>query len=427
MMFLRNLRTTFFKNLLTLVSYTIAAQIIAVIFQIFLRRLYLPADFGFFSVYLSCFGIVATIFSLRYEQTIIIPDSKQEAQNLLTISLLSCVFWFIVLLVFCVLFSANIVIWLKLPDSTHYLFYFFPFSVFFFSVYQAFNYWLIRQSNFKMSGQNKILRRFTEGIFQLMGGFQNWHSGLIIGDIAGNFINAWAGYFQCIKTGYKLKVTQVKNLLHSAYRYRHFPIYNLIPAILNAISLLIPVIIVNYHYSQEETGYFDLSRMVLGLPLALVATSYSQVLMQRLADKKNKKSSVYNIFKESLILLTFISALEVSFLSFWSEELFSFIFGINWCRAGTLTSILVFSYAVKFIVSPLSVVFTIFEKLKWVSVWQVIYFFSIIALFFIEVIPSSFFLILICIDIIAYFIYFIMILKVIKQYEKMLVFKSYSQ
>ncbi len=109
--------------------------------------------------------------------------------------------------------------------------------------------------------------------------------------------------------------------------------------------------------------------------------------------------------------------MEILFFFFWSEDLFSFIFGNEWSKAGTLTAILVFSYAIKFVVSPLSGVFIVFEKLKWASLWQSIYFVFIVALFFLKVEWNVFFVVLIGIDILAYGIYFAMISWVIRNYQ----------
>ena len=77
---------TIIKNLSYLVTGTALAQVLIILFQLILRRIYTPADFGAFAVYMSIIGIIAVIASLRYEQTIILPADDNKAYNLLYLS-----------------------------------------------------------------------------------------------------------------------------------------------------------------------------------------------------------------------------------------------------------------------------------------------------------------------------------------------------
>lgn len=416
-MFVNNWKGPLVKNLLVLVLYTVAAQLLMLFFQIVLRRIYTPSDFGVFSVFLSCLGIVVTLFSLRFDTAIVVPKEEYPARQLLTLSFVSAFLWFLVLFLVCLFFSRGIAALLQLPPESHILFYIFPFSVLFYSLYNSINYWLIRNKQYPEAGKNKIVRRSAEGAIQVVCGLKSWFFGLVAGDLFGNIINTVVGYRQALVSGYKIKPFSLKLLGQIAVKYKHFPLFNLIPNLLNSLSLLLPVLIVNHHYSQAGTGFFDLSRMVLGIPLALIATSLSQVLLQQFAELKNQKKEILPVFKKVVLFLLIGGGMEILFFFFWSEDLFSFIFGNEWSKAGTLTAILVFSYAVKFVVSPLSGVFIVFEKLKWASLWQSMYFIFIVALFFLKVEWNVFFVVLIGIDILAYGIYFAMISWVIRNYQ----------
>ncbi len=130
------------------------------------------------------------------------------------------------------------------------------------------------------------------------------------------------------------------------------------------------------------------------------------------------------LFKQVVFFLVLGGLFEMLVFFLWSEQLFVFVFGKEWVQAGSLTAILVFSYAVKFIVSPLSGVFIVLEKLKWASLWQSIYFMAIVALYFLKVEWEVFFVVLVIIDVLAYSIYFAMIRWVIKSYQVSLSIKT---
>lgn len=53
---------------------------------------------------------------------------------------------------------------------------------------------------------------------------------------------------------------------------------------MGVFSFLIPTILINKFYSAEYAGYYDLSKMVLSIPLALIAGSVANVLLQRFSE-----------------------------------------------------------------------------------------------------------------------------------------------
>ena len=189
----------------------------------------------------------------------------------------------------------------------------------------------------------------------------------------------------------------------------------------HAISLFLPVLIINKFYSEEYTGYYDLSRQILALPLALISTSVSQVLLQKIAEHKNKHNLVtLFIIKLSSILLG-LSIFGGTIVYFNGPQLFSFVFGNEWEISGEITKILIFSYGIKFIVSPLSAIFISLERIKISSTWQIFYFGLICTLFLLEYINIEEFLsYYVIIDIFCYSIYYILIIITTKKYDRQL-------
>ncbi len=415
------LNNEFVKNLLTLISGTAIAQVIAVLFQLIVRRVYTPADFGAFAVYMSIVGIVATVVTLRYELAIVLPKKDKIAANVFSLSIIINFIFSLLLFVVVLIFRNNLVSILNFPTNYSYWLYFIPLSVFLFSLYQSINYWLIREKAFKSSSINKIARRSVEGATQTGFGYLKIPFGLVVGDLLGNIANNISGFYQILKNKFKFSYLSKTNLIYALKRYKEFPKYNALPALFNSISLLLPVILINKFYSQTITGYFDLSRVVLALPLALITTSLFQVLLQQISDKRNKHESIKKYILNISMVLFIIAVIGIVVIKIWSVDIFTFVFGNNWKTSGVFTKILVFSYAVKFIVSPLSVVFTALERIKIGSVWQFFYFCLIISLLFFKNFNILVFLkIYVIIDLIAYSVYFFLILFVSNQYEKSL-------
>ena len=413
-------RSDFIKSSFTLIFGTLLAQLIPIALQPILRRIYSPEEFGLFAVYLSLIGMVVVAANLRYESTIVLPKDDDKASNLVVGGFFISVVFSLVLFILLFFFGDNLIQLLSLPKEISKWLYMLPFSVFVISCSRILNFWLTRKKAFKASAINKIARRSSEGVIQTVGNtFQS--SGLIIGNIVGDTVNLFVSILQSVKHGLSFRIYKFSITKQQLIKYIDFPKYSTISTLLNSVSLFLPVIIINHFYSQEVTGYFDLSRQMLSLPLALVSMAVSQVLIQKIVEyKQNRKKITKLVTKIALVLLA-MSALGILTIELFGIELFTFIFGDEWELSGKITQILIFSYAIKFVVSPLTSVFIALEKIKISSIWQVCYFLIICCLYFFKGLSiNEFLLYYVVIDLIAYSMYYLLLIYVCKKYEKTL-------
>ncbi len=413
------LKNSIFKNVATLVSGTAIAQLILIGFQLILRRLYSPEVFGAFAVYMSITGILIILSTLRYELAVVLPEEDRKANSIviggIIISLLINTFVLFVI----IFFKNSIINILDFPSKYSFWLYFVPLSTFLFSSYQMMNYWLTRNGAFKAIATNKVFRRSSEGITQSIFGILTSNIGLFIGDIIGSLTNNMSGIYQIKKKGFTLKTISVKKVKSSLKRYSGFPKYQALPAILNTTSMLLPVFIINKFFSAHTVGYYDLSRQILAVPIAFITASLSQVLLKEFSDKiKGRKPLLKNVIKTSLYLTIGILPFVIAII-FWGQELFSFVFSDTWKESGIYSAILVPAFAIQFIVSPLSISFTVLEKLKTLAIWQILYFVAISSLILFKNLNIEYFLLLYTIiNLSAYLIYYLLILSICRKYDK---------
>ena len=123
----------------------------------------------------------------------------------------------------------------------------------------------------------------------------------------------------------------------------------------------------------------------------------------------------------------FLSLVTISFailitIYFFGEEIFTLIFGNKWTLAGSFSEILIYKYALVFLVSPLSCLLIALKKIKIISIWQILYFISIIQLYYFDTNTMKEFLNLyVKIDVLAYLAYFILIVFSLIRYENKLI------
>ena len=414
------LKSPIVKNLSIFVSGTALAQLIVIGFQVVLRRIYSPEDFGAFALYMSVVGIVATISSFRYEQAIILPKENTIGQNILKLSILLSLITFVLLLITFVLLDNQIVSIINFPVQYQNWLYFIPISILLFSISQSFNFYLIRIKRFKLSASNKLFRRTSEGIIQSLFGMFHRSFGLFVGDIVGQLTVIVRTVLKT-KDSFNFKI-DLSELKIAAKRYKSFPLKNGIPSLMNALSLLLPIIIINRQFNEEVTGYFDLARMVLIIPLSLITASLSQVIFQRFSEKRNQKQSIkkeaWGIFISLIILALFFAII----IQFFGVYLFQFVFGIQWGSSGAYASILVWAFALKFVISPFNILFTAFEKIEILSIWQTFYFILILLLNYIPFVSIEHFLwAYVIIELISYSIAGLLNIGLIVKYERSII------
>ncbi|MDY0140438.1 MAG: oligosaccharide flippase family protein [Bacteroidales bacterium] len=413
------LKNTTFKGVATLVSGTAIAQLILIVFQLVLRRQYAPEVFGTFGVYMSIVGILVILSTLRYDLAVVLPKHDKTANSLLVAGVLLSLTINIFLFIIAAIFRDSLVSLIGFPEKYKNWIFFIPVSTFLFSSYQMINYWLTRKGAFRSIATNKIIRRSFEGTTQSGFGFLATNKGLIFGDIIGNIVNILSGIKQASKNGFTFKGVSPTHIKFSLKRYRNFPKYQALPALLNTASILLPIFLINKYFSHDTAGYFDLSRQILAVPIAFITAALSQVLLKDYSGRIIKKQKLKtNILKTAGLLSVLILPFLILIMLF-GEELFGFVFSPVWTQSGAFSAILVPAFAIQFIVSPLSISFTVLEELKILAIWQITYFLLISCLYFFTGLSIEKFLIIFTIiNILSYLIYFILILHVCNKYDK---------
>lgn len=408
------------KNISTLVLGTGVAQLIAIGFQLITRRLFSPEVFGNYAVYLSLFSILATLSSLQYNRTVLLPKKDKDSIHLVAVSISAIIGINLLILLAVLLFEHQIAGILHIQSEYSFWLLFLPLSVVFFAVYEVLNYWLLRQKAFRISAGTKIIRRSGEGLIQSSMGWKGIPSGLVIGDVAGHFLNALYAGYRSFRRGLHFRSFSRASFLAVAKRYSDFPKYNSIPALLNKLCLFLPVILVNAYYNSEVTGYFDLSRMVLALPLALITQAIMQSLLQSLSESKQKGISIKRHLSGLFALLALMAVMGVFLVVFVGDFIFG-LFGAEWSQSALFARIMVYSFALKFVVSPFSAVFTALERIRTASLWQVFNFLVLSVLFFFRELPvMDFILLYVLLEVFSYLVYFVLITRVVHQYERSL-------
>ncbi len=399
---------------------TFIAQLIPILLQPVLKRLFTVEEFGVFDIYFRSVGLLAIIFSLKYEKAIILCKSKSDSVSIyIGIIFLGLVSFIITELILFILGSFGVNI-LGIQEGYSLIVYLVPFSALFFSINLASQLMFIRQKRFMASSSLKIYRRASEGLIQSGSGFFGQFGGLPLGEAIGNFTAALAGMLRLRKELWSHMPTNLlASIKKNARNYSEFPKYAFISNLLNTFVLSALTFQIFAKFSIQEVGYAELTQRMLTVPSALIGVSLGQIILQRFSAAYNKSASVIRLFKGFLIFGILIAIPFFITIYFWGPAIFGWVFGQRWDVSGIYAKSLILSASLLLIISPLGQILIALHKIKTNSYWELGKFLVIASLFLIEFESiGSYLKIYNLLLVLIYFSYLVIILTHIIKYEK---------
>lgn len=362
-------KSTFSRNVLTLMTGTTVAQAIPIAITPILTRIYTPEDFGLLAIFIAITAILSVMANARYELAIMLPEKDEDAINIAALGMLISTTFSIVLLVPAILFNNQIAGLLGNEEIGFWL-YFVPIVVWLTGMYNVLNYLNTRKKLYKDLAKAKVYKSTAMASVQLGVGFvKAGGSGLILGYIASLVVSN----VKLIKNSivnYELKQLSFSVQKKMALRYVGFPKYSLWAGLANTSSLHITSILISNVYSLAHLGFYSLTQRVLEAPASLIGSAIGQVFYQEAVEEKKSTGSTRKSFNKTLKKLFVIGFIIFSILYWIVEDVFAFVLGEEWRVAGVYAQILIPLVFVRFFVSPLTVMNAIYERNKVGMYWQ---------------------------------------------------------
>jgi len=356
---------SFTGNVLKLVTGTVLAQALGILAMPIVTRLFDPEAFGILALFTAIAGIVGVIACLRYHLAIMLPESNEEAANILGISLLS---------VFIMTSLATLIVWLgnekiisllNAPQLKNYL-WLVPIAIFFNGTFLALNFWNSRTKYFGRLSIAQVTASLTTQTAKLTAGFAGFISGgILIGtSVLGSVVSTAMLGGQIWRDDKKLFLDNIRwTAIGKGYvRFRKFPLIDTWSALLNATSWQLPALMLSSFFSLSVVGSYSLGVTVVKGPLGIIGTSLSQVFYQKACNEKNIKGNNAELVENLIDKLMFAGILPTVVLTIVGEELFVIAFGDRWVEAGLYAQILAPWVLIWFISVPLGTILSVYER-----------------------------------------------------------------
>ncbi len=359
-------RSGFAADVLKLASGTTVAQALGVLIMPLLTRLYGPAAFGVLALFTSVTSILGVIACLRYEMAILLPETDEEAANLVGVSLLAAG---VIAALSALLVTLGRPLLLRLLNSAALGPYLWavPVMVLSSGVFYALNYWNSRTKNFGRLSAVRVMGAVGAHATKLAGGLAGHATGgmLVVATLLGSGLSAgvlgrriWRDDGALFRRSIRLS-----RMRESMARYRKFPLIDVWSALLNTASWQLPALMLNYAFSEAVAGHYALGVRVLQMPMSLIGGAIGQVFFARAAEAQTE-GALDLVVKNTFQQLSKIGLFPVLAVAVAGRDAFSVVFGAQWAQAGVYAQILSLWFFCGFIASPLSSAITVSGKLS---------------------------------------------------------------
>jgi len=354
----------FYRNIVVVAGGNITARLIGIISAPIITRLYLPADYGIYSIFLSIFGIAGSLATLRYSVTIPIAESEKLSDNILKLCFFITSSLSLLLVVCVALFGDFFAAKYNTNRIIPYL-WFIPIVFFCTGIYEALNNWALREKRFSLITRTKIRQSTSSAAVKIgLGALGVSPLGLFIGQIA----DSAAGIGSLFSKLRQVKPSFFKHLSwheikFAAKRYKKFPLVQSWSQLLLALGAQLPVLLLGSFYGAKAAGIFGLANSMINLPMDLIGQSVAQVYYAEISKYgKNNPQKIYNLSVSIIKKLFWIGLIPVGIIALFGPWIFETIFGTEWYDAGLYARYFSMVILTRFISSPLVSIFNVFEK-----------------------------------------------------------------
>jgi O-antigen/teichoic acid export membrane protein len=333
---------------------TLLSQIIIFSSTVVMGQLYLPEDFGFYSLIINISGIIALILSKSYE-TFIVPSGSDEDAGKVFLAGVRLVFstWIFMVAFSFLGFSVykvidfpsikfSLVLWLSLLLA--------PLLALYSLSYQL----VLRNMKYRILATRGPIQNSAIGFSQGVLSYFDFQSiGLVLGEILGRLIglsfllsNIRSLSFEIPKRNFwKQKFDKIDKPVMINFFSIGFDM-------LAAAALLIYV---NLHFGDWAAGQLSMAQRIVVLPVVFLGVNFAQYFLSSASHNRRNGVNLSRTSFDAAVIRLFFTSIGIAALLFFSGSwILSVFLGEEWATAGRLIRVLVPFMVVSFVWNPMS-------------------------------------------------------------------------
>ena len=329
-------KSKFVRNVAIVASGTAGAQAISMAFSPFVTRLYGPEAFGMLGTFMAVIAILVPTAALAYPIAIVLPKSDTDAKNLAKLSAALAFGVAIITATMLIIVGDWMAEMLGLEAIKSFLI-LIPVAMFFSAFHQILTQWLIRKKQFKIGARVAIMHALLINSSKIGIGFlYPVGAALIVLATTGQALHAlllWLGV-RSRDGALPINDENTGSIRELAKRHSDFPLFRAPQITINAFSQSLPVLMLASLFGPSSAGFYSLGRMVMGVPLTLIAKSVGDVFYSRVTEAINNKDNIFKLILDATLTLFVIGIFPFALVIAFGPWLFSLVFGSEWAMGG---------------------------------------------------------------------------------------------
>ena len=364
--------SNFIKDVKTVLTGTSLSQIIPLIFYPLLTRIYSPEDFGFMAFFMSVCAVMIVLASGAYEQAILITKNNLELDSLIKLTLVRSLIMLVVISLILII-SVNTV-----PFLFKYKIYLnwvlvLSLTAFFTIIYNLYNEWCVKKSEFKKLSVNKVYNSLFTSLFKSINKvFSFISNGLIVGELIGKFLISLISVKFMLSNGTNIfKGYNIEILKKTRQKFKDYPRYMMFDLLINTIGGSVHVYIILAFFNANELGYISLSLSLLTLPVTVISGGIKDVFREKANQLFINEGSCRKLYIDLFKPLSILGFFGFGILYLIVPYIFPFALGNHWIKSGLYAQYLIPLFYFNFVSMSLGGIFVIANKIKISLYWQI--------------------------------------------------------
>ncbi len=362
------------KNILTLFSGNVLAQVIPFLFAPWIARIYSPEELGVFAIIFSSITVLATIANARYEMAIVIPKEDKKVFSLVFLCIIVAGVLCLFSLPITLFFNEQISSLIRSPQIKNLLF-FIPITVFLIGVYNPLKYYFTRKGEFKILSYSQISKSVSQSVFQVIFGLMKFQEkGLIWGYLISQFFGNGVivkNFLKDFKSSGKSVDITIQSVKEVAKEYKDFPKYSVWGIFINNIAQNITIFFIAGLYGNENLGYYSFMQRYINAPLFLISVTIGQVYVQELAKAFREGQNGLQIFFSYIKKLSVLGLIISIAVFFFVENGVEIFFGKEWSVSAEISIVMLPLLFARFIAVPITLTNSVYQRQKLSLILQI--------------------------------------------------------
>lgn len=353
--------SVFVKHALILVSGTAGAQLITIAAMPLLSRLYSPAEFGVWAIFLAVSSITATFVTLRYETTILLPKNDDDAFRLVWVSGFLALGLGFLLVAVAMLLPDSFKKSLGIAVLGEHL----PIAILAgisTAMLAIGNNWLNRGCAYGKMSMLRLVQSVALAGTALLLGLYGVSSGLLFSQI---FALLLASILMFWLLRNAIVFFSKNSIVVLAKNYSHTPKYLLPTALLDTITLQLPILLITAWFSSEMAGQFSMAWKILAIPSSLIGAAVGQVFLQKFSSTWPNALAAKKLLYKTWFIFAATGLIPLILIILYGQDIFIFVLGKEWSEAGKIASVIAPMLYAILISSPTSGTFLVLGLQKY--------------------------------------------------------------